>query len=173
MADFEHDDRVIIYPAYLNKNKSVREGRRITKQQGMSILHTARIDNPPPPLLPPSPSPSPFLPPFPNTTACNNPLTPEIYDCATKGLNLKAEPEGKTYPRDWQYRGRVRVQLRNEDGSPANPSIPTSKLVVSFPFSLHDDLSPFLFLYTNSSNATTYNTSTLTINNNYRKRIND
>jgi len=130
MADFKHDERVIIYPAYLNKNKSVQEGRRIAKQQGIYISsETAKGST--------IPSSSPLLtfqnplPPFQKTTACNNPLTPEIYDCATKGLNLKAEPESKIYPRDWMYRGRVRVQLKNDDGSPVNPSIPTSTLMFS------------------------------------------
>lgn len=33
----------------------------------------------------------------------------------------------KCYPRDWMVPGRVRVKLRNEDGSPVNPDIPTSR----------------------------------------------
>jgi len=130
MADFEHDERVIIYPAYLNQNKSAKQGRRITKQQGMFVSPQTEKDQ----QSHHRPSPPPFQ--KKQKTACNNPLTPEIYDCATKGLNLKAEPEGKTYPRDWMYRGRVRVQLKNDDGSPVNPSIPTSKLFVCFPLPL-------------------------------------
>lgn len=34
-------------------------------------------------------------------------------------------PQDKQYPRDWWLsRGRVRVQLFNEDGTPVNPEVP-------------------------------------------------
>lgn len=35
--------------------------------------------------------------------------------------------QDKSYPRDWLVRGRVRVQLFNDDGKPVNPDIPNSK----------------------------------------------
>jgi SRP19 protein len=34
----------------------------------------------------------------------------------------------KSYPREWWVLGRVRVQLKNDDGSPCNPEIPNSEL---------------------------------------------
>eukprot|EP00887_Chlorella_sp_A99_P002125 scaffold21.g2125.t1 len=88
MASFAHDRRVIIYPHYIMRSKSVSEGRRIPKDK-----------------------------------ACENPTAPEILDCVVNGLNLQAEIEDKAYPRDWLIRGRVRVLLRNEDGSPVNPDV--------------------------------------------------
>jgi len=38
-------------------------------------------------------------------------------------------PQDKQYPRDWwMSRGRLRVQLFNEDGTPTNPEVPTREL---------------------------------------------
>lgn len=34
-------------------------------------------------------------------------------------------PQMKSYSRDWMVPGRVRVKLRNDDGSPVNPEIPS------------------------------------------------
>ncbi|CAI0379950.1 unnamed protein product [Linum tenue] len=59
--------------------------------------------------------------------ACENPTCIEIADCC-KHLSLRyaIEPD-KAYPRDFMQRGRVRVLLKREDGTPYNPSIPTRK----------------------------------------------
>jgi len=36
--------------------------------------------------------------------------------------------QNKHYPRDWMIPGRLRVKLLNEDGTPANPDVPTREL---------------------------------------------
>ncbi|CAN1242889.1 Signal recognition particle 19 kDa protein [Linum perenne] len=63
--------------------------------------------------------------------ACENPTCIEIAD-SCKHLNLRSAIEvgfiaDKAYPRDFMQRGRVRVLLKREDGTPYNPAIPTSK----------------------------------------------
>ncbi|VAI76754.1 unnamed protein product [Triticum turgidum subsp. durum] len=56
--------------------------------------------------------------------ACPDPTCIEIADsCAY----LKIPRLDKAYPRDFFQVGRVRVQLTNDDGSPVNPAITTSK----------------------------------------------
>lgn len=57
-----------------------------------------------------------------------NPTTNEIKEvCQALGFHTKIEAN-KMYPRDQnrdpQFKGRVRVQLKNEDGSPAVEDIP-------------------------------------------------
>lgn len=37
-------------------------------------------------------------------------------------------PQGKHYPREWLPLGRLRVQLKGEDGLPINPDVPNSEL---------------------------------------------
>eukprot|EP00205_Picochlorum_sp_RCC944_P001844 CAMPEP_0182607886 /NCGR_PEP_ID=MMETSP1330-20130603/2456_1 /TAXON_ID=464278 /ORGANISM="Picochlorum sp., Strain RCC944" /LENGTH=102 /DNA_ID=CAMNT_0024826547 /DNA_START=66 /DNA_END=374 /DNA_ORIENTATION=+ len=44
-----------------------------------------------------------------------------------KHLKLEALIEDKKHPRDFFRRGRVRVKLRNEDGTFANPEITSRK----------------------------------------------
>ena len=42
-------------------------------------------------------------------------------------------PQDKQYPRDWWLaRGRLRVMLRQSDGSPVNPEVPTRELPQPF-----------------------------------------
>lgn len=59
--------------------------------------------------------------------AVENPLARDIVD-AVQMLGLKAglEPE-KLHPKDWANPGRVRVQLKDEDGRVLNSSIKNSK----------------------------------------------
>ncbi len=50
----------------------------------------------------------------------NTPLTPPCPFLPPK------TPQDKQYPRDWwMSRGRLRVELFNQDGTPTNPEIPT------------------------------------------------
>ncbi|KAM4709116.1 signal recognition particle 19 kDa protein isoform 1-T2 [Discoglossus pictus] len=62
-----------------------------------------------------------------------NPTCAEIHDvCEATGLKVLVE--NKMYTREWnrdvQFRGRVRVQLKNEDGSPCLAQFPTRKAVM-------------------------------------------
>ncbi|KAG9487935.1 signal recognition particle 19 kDa protein [Eleutherodactylus coqui] len=66
--------------------------------------------------------------------AVQNPTCVEIADvCRANKLNAIIEGD-KMYTREWnrdvQYRGRVRVQLRNEDGSPCVDKLPSRKAVM-------------------------------------------
>nr|XP_014434695.1 signal recognition particle 19 kDa protein [Pelodiscus sinensis] len=68
--------------------------------------------------------------------AVENPTSTEIQDvCAAVGLNVLIE-KNKLYPREWnrdmQYRGRVRIQLKQEDGNPCLPQFPTRKSVMLY-----------------------------------------
>ncbi|XP_039120975.1 signal recognition particle 19 kDa protein [Dioscorea cayenensis subsp. rotundata] len=59
--------------------------------------------------------------------ACENPTCLEIVDCCNYLKIPSAIELDKAYPRDFMQRGRVRVLLRREDGSPYNPAIGTRK----------------------------------------------
>lgn len=68
----------------------------------------------------------------PKTKGVDNPLCTEIRDvCVSQSLEVEFE-SNKHYPRepnkDHIHSGRVRVQLKNEDGSPLNESIGSRKL---------------------------------------------
>lgn len=65
--------------------------------------------------------------------AVENPLARDIVD-AVQMLGLKAglEPE-KLHPKDWANPGRVRVQLKDEDGRLLNPKIKNSKSSIALP----------------------------------------
>ena len=98
------------------------------------------------------------------SAGCDNPTTPEIYDCIIQGLKLAADIEvryeyeaicrhrdvkdsvvlvflinrnvicvlqRKRHPRDWKFPGRVRVQLKDENGKPVNPDVPDRKFIFS------------------------------------------
>ncbi|KAA8515985.1 hypothetical protein F0562_019164 [Nyssa sinensis] len=59
--------------------------------------------------------------------ACENPTCAEIGDCCSH-LKLSFAIEiDKAYPRDFMQRGRVRVLLKKEDGTPHNPAISSRK----------------------------------------------
>ncbi|KHJ42668.1 SRP19 protein [Trichuris suis] len=63
----------------------------------------------------------------PLSKAVENPTCSEIAEIL-KNIQLNVKIEKKMYPRDpnrdWQFQGRVRLQLRNADGSIVNPSLP-------------------------------------------------
>ncbi|KAK8575933.1 hypothetical protein V6N12_063582 [Hibiscus sabdariffa] len=59
--------------------------------------------------------------------ACENPTCAEIADCCNHLKVPNAIEIDKAYPRDFMQRGRVRVQLKKEDGTLSNPAIPTRK----------------------------------------------
>eukprot|EP00873_Tetraselmis_striata_P002678 jgi/Tetstr1/422942/TSEL_013721.t1 len=62
--------------------------------------------------------------------ACEEPTAIEIFDSVTKALHLQAELEHeKCYSRDFWVVGRVRVQLKKDDGSLVNPDIPSRKVL--------------------------------------------
>jgi signal recognition particle subunit SRP19 len=97
----KHTDKarwICIYPAYLNSKKTLAEGRKI-----------------------------------PAKLAVENPTLNEIKDVLVNaGLTIELEV-AKCYPKEpnkyeTTTRGRVRVQLRNEDGTPFKANFPTSKL---------------------------------------------
>ncbi|GLC46906.1 signal recognition particle 19kDa [Pleodorina starrii] len=88
------DKRVIVYPQYLDANKTVAEGRRIPKD-----------------------------------LACDAPFVSELYDCCNL-LKLESAIEAKHYPRDWLPKGRIRVQLKGDDGKPVNPEIPNRRTLL-------------------------------------------
>ncbi|URE23566.1 Signal recognition particle 19 kDa, partial [Musa troglodytarum] len=62
------------------------------------------------------------------TKACENPTCIEIGDCCSYLKIPFAIELDKAYPRDFMQRGRVRVQLKREDGSLWNSEI-DSKLI--------------------------------------------
>ncbi|KAH7658042.1 Signal recognition particle SRP19 subunit protein [Dioscorea alata] len=57
--------------------------------------------------------------------ACENPTCLEIVDCCNYLKIPSAIELDKAYPRDFMQRGRVRVLLKQEDGSLYNPAIGT------------------------------------------------
>ncbi|MBA0868055.1 hypothetical protein Goshw_008198 [Gossypium schwendimanii] len=104
---------VVFYPVYINSKKTVAEGRRISLAK-----------------------------------ACENPTCVEIADCcnhlkvpnaievcscvicdAIVEMWRRMRPYliDKAYPRDFMQRGRVRIQLKKEDGTLWNPAISSRK----------------------------------------------
>ncbi|KAG8094472.1 hypothetical protein GUJ93_ZPchr0012g20509 [Zizania palustris] len=59
--------------------------------------------------------------------ACADPTCIEIADCCSYLKIPHAIELDKAYPRDFFQVGRVRVQLKKDDGSPVNPAIKTKK----------------------------------------------
>uniref|UniRef100_A0A5F5PZJ8 Signal recognition particle 19 kDa protein n=4 Tax=Equus TaxID=9789 RepID=A0A5F5PZJ8_HORSE len=73
---------------------------------------------------------------IPISKAVENPTATEIQDvCSAVGLNVFLE-RNKMYSREWnrdaQYRGRVRVQLKQEDGSLCLVQFPSRKSVMLY-----------------------------------------
>ncbi|CAN0258631.1 unnamed protein product [Lampetra fluviatilis] len=71
----------------------------------------------------------------PKDKAVENPTYVEIRDVlVAAGMNVVVE--NKMYPREWnrdvQFRGRIRVQLKNEDGSPVLEAIPTRQALFTY-----------------------------------------
>ncbi|KAK0054731.1 signal recognition particle 19 kDa protein [Biomphalaria pfeifferi] len=73
---------------------------------------------------------------IPKTKAIENPAATEIRDvCASAGFTLGVE--NKVYPReldprDIKFKGRVRVMLKNEDGTPALANFPNRMSVLMY-----------------------------------------
>uniref|UniRef100_A0A8B9SB80 Signal recognition particle 19 kDa protein n=1 Tax=Apteryx owenii TaxID=8824 RepID=A0A8B9SB80_APTOW len=53
-----------------------------------------------------------------------------------EGRRIPIDKKNKMYPREWnrdvQYRGRVRIQLKQDDGNPCLPQFPTRKSVMLY-----------------------------------------
>ena len=61
---------------------------------------------------------------------CEQPMCPEIAEvCRYLGFNHAIE-HYKRYPRDWSTGGRVRVQIKNEDGTPVKEEYATRKSIM-------------------------------------------
>ncbi|KAL5291006.1 SRP19 family protein [Megaselia abdita] len=64
-----------------------------------------------------------------------NPTYSEIRDVLTT-TKLQVGVENKQYPRERSkellYRGRIRVQLKNDDGTPVNPEFPTRESLLVY-----------------------------------------
>lgn len=67
----------------------------------------------------------------PKKYAVENPTYQEILEVVKASGFESAEVENKQYSREcskeWQFRGRIRVQLKNDDGTPVNETFPSSK----------------------------------------------
>ena len=87
---------ICIYPAYINNKKTVAQGRKIQIEK-----------------------------------SCENPTCTEIRDVLQNiGFKVEIEPH-KVHPREINkyeqlYRGRVRVQLKNDDGKPVKADLDNS-----------------------------------------------
>jgi len=103
---------ICIYPAYLDSTKTLREGRKVPKDKGVKA-----------------------------------PKTLDMYNLLKK-LNFPVCRENKRYSREWSHNectrectlfkhgencfGRIRVQLRNEDGTPLNPQLSTRNSILLY-----------------------------------------
>ena len=67
---------------------------------------------------------------IPKDLACEAPNVLEIRDVLEKSMKLPCEVEDKFYPRDFWQRGRVRVTMRKEDGTPLAKEFPTKRSLV-------------------------------------------
>nr|XP_050034780.1 signal recognition particle 19 kDa protein-like [Dermacentor andersoni] len=71
---------------------------------------------------------------LPKSKCVENPTYQEIRD-VLDATGFKVGVENKLYPREQNkdsllYRGRIRVQLKNDDSTPCNPEYPTRKAVM-------------------------------------------
>mmetsp|Transcript_40470 Transcript_40470/g.89927 ORF Transcript_40470/g.89927 Transcript_40470/m.89927 type:complete len:157 (+) Transcript_40470:78-548(+) len=66
---------------------------------------------------------------IPKDLACEMPNVLEMLEVC-KHLNIPAVIEDKHYPRDWFIRGRLRVQLRQDDGMPTNTEVPNRRTLL-------------------------------------------
>lgn len=74
---------------------------------------------------------------IPKGAACDGPNVLEIRDVLEKSMKLPCEVEDKSYPRDFWQRGRVRVTIKKEDGSPIAKEFPTRRVGVCFSQKTH------------------------------------
>eukprot|EP00299_Pterocystis_sp_00344_P010072 c4423_g1_i1.p1 GENE.c4423_g1_i1~~c4423_g1_i1.p1 ORF type:complete len:152 (+),score=24.78 c4423_g1_i1:48-503(+) len=81
----------ILYPVYINSEKTVAEGRRLPREK-----------------------------------CVKHPTLKEIFD-VLEVMKINRLPEPKSYPRGFHAheKGRIRFQLRKEDGSPCHPDLPS------------------------------------------------
>lgn len=63
----------------------------------------------------------------PKDAACDAPNVLEIRDVLEKSMMMPCEVEDKSYSRDFWQRGRVRVTIKKEDGTPIAKEFPTRK----------------------------------------------
>lgn len=67
---------------------------------------------------------------IPKEKSVEDPTLAEIME-TLKATGINALPEYKQYSREkskeMSFRGRVKVQIKNDDGTPCNPEFPTSK----------------------------------------------
>ncbi|KAG8226192.1 hypothetical protein J437_LFUL012468 [Ladona fulva] len=72
---------------------------------------------------------------IPKEKAVENPTHQEIRDVLA-AAGMKVGVENKLYSRESSkemlYRGRIRVQLKNDDGTPLNPDFPTRESVMIY-----------------------------------------
>ncbi|ETN70026.1 SRP19 protein [Necator americanus] len=114
---------VVIYPTYINSKRTTVQGRKIPKQlvyhslpgveQLFAVDHSEEAFQ-----------------------AVENPTSTEIRDVlAATGLNPVLE-RGKLHPREQdrepENRGRVRVQLKNDDGTAFNKDYPTRAALLKY-----------------------------------------
>ncbi|XP_040583199.1 signal recognition particle 19 kDa protein [Lepeophtheirus salmonis] len=92
---------VSIYPTYLNKNRTLKEGRRIEK-----------------------------------SICVENPTYSEIRDALLQGGWNKFLIQDKEYPRERSremlYRGKIRVQLKDEEGEALREEYPTRASILHY-----------------------------------------
>ncbi|KAK9758573.1 SRP19 protein [Popillia japonica] len=95
---------ICIYPAYINSKKTLAQAyinSKKTLAQGRRLQKEKCVENP---------------------------THQEIRDVLA-AAGLKVGVENKLYSRERSkellFRGRIRVQLKNDDGSPCNPNLPT------------------------------------------------
>jgi len=93
----DHERWVHIYPIYLNKNKTVAEGRRVPKEIAVEDPIAREI-----------------------VIA----LQEKGYDLFVEGYKVHPREVDKE---NVLMRSRVRVQFRNDDGKPVNPQYPTKR----------------------------------------------
>lgn len=69
----------------------------------------------------------------PKKYAVENPTYQEILE-VVKASGFNADVENKQYSREcskeYAFRGRVRIQLKNDDGTPVNQTFPSSELQI-------------------------------------------
>ncbi|KAJ0178730.1 hypothetical protein K1T71_005505 [Dendrolimus kikuchii] len=72
---------------------------------------------------------------LPKTSCVENPTHQEIRDVLLAS-GLQVGVENKLYPREQSkeilYRGRIRVQLRNDDGTPVKQEFPTRESIMKY-----------------------------------------
>ncbi|KNB42213.1 hypothetical protein JH06_4201 [Blastocystis sp. subtype 4] len=91
-----------MYPSYVDKERSIKDGRRV-KVECACMIVTGTVNN-----------------------IGENPSTMDVMNACTKlGLDCLLEP--KRYPKAWWVFGRCRIRLHNPDGSPCNTTINSRK----------------------------------------------